>query len=106
MLSKETMNLYIYSTGKVDLKRWSKEPELYEEGGFFIEHNSFYEGSESEVIARGKTLKECIADYLEEERFSKKTLFCGDISNDIIENFELSKEDTDFIIEFCEWADF
>ena len=100
MIVKETMNLLLYPTGKINLKRWSNEQ------GFYIEDYSYYEGSEPEVIAEGKTLKECIANYSEEEKFSIKSLFSGDMSNLIIENFSLSQEDTEFIIEFCEWADF
>jgi len=100
MITKETMNLLLYPTGKINLKRWGIDQ------GFYIEDYSYYEGSDPEVIAKGKTLKECIANYSEEEKFSIKFLFSGDISNLIIENFSLSKEDTAFIIELCEWADF
>ncbi len=100
MIDKETMNLYIYSTGKINLNRWNKKD------GFYIEDYSFYQKTENGVIANGKTLKECISTYTYEKRFSIKTLFSGNLSNEIIENFALSKEDTDFIIEFCKWADF
>lgn len=94
------MTLATSQTSYMVLKRWAKEE------GFYIEHISYYQGNFPEIEAKGLTLKECFMNYETEGIYSKKNMFSKSLSNMIIDIFELSNEDIEFITDLGERGDF
>jgi len=97
---RNKIDLYSNIYGRLQLKRWSLEE------GFIVEYEHNTEGGSSEIIATGKTVKDCMKSLFKEESYNSKSLFSVWLSNEIIETFELSQEDIGFLTELGERGDF
>jgi len=100
MIVKEKVKLYSDIRCTVVLKLWDTET------GFNIDYEKNEENSIPSLMCKGKTLKQCINNLNEEAWFDKRTLFSIYTANEIIDTFDLSEEDINFITELGEWADF
>ncbi len=100
MLAKRKITLYQDIRGTVKLKVWDSRE------GFYIDYEKNEENSTPALMCNGKTLKKCIDNLCEEQWFEKRTLFSVVRANEIIDTFELSEDDINFITELGEWADF
>lgn len=99
VIVKEKVKLYETPYGFYSLKRWDTDK------GFYIEYTPLMDYEEPKIYSKGSSLNECIENLNDECPYDNKLLF-KDMTNFIIDSFNLTDDEKDYMISFGEWCDF